>query len=287
MNRLALTFVALMVGGAALAQPPQGGEQGQGGFGGQGGGRGGRGGFGGGQGGFGGPGGPGGGGGFPGGGFGGQGGFGGPGGMMGGMSRDISATNVALRIMALYLSLTDAQTGKIALVREEMQDGMRPQMPQRRPQQDPNADPSGIGGAQPDFQAMMQDMQANMAKAERKAATDTDAVLSEPQRARLKLLIKALKGLQDASIRPEATLKLLLNEDQLTKLAQGRKPESVLSTEQQTIAKSYMMPTGRGGPGGGFGGPGGAGGQGGGRGGRGGGGQGGFGGGQGGPGGGG
>ena len=43
MNRLALTLVALVVGTAALAQPPQGGEQG--------GGRGGRGGRGGGQGG--------------------------------------------------------------------------------------------------------------------------------------------------------------------------------------------------------------------------------------------
>ncbi|MCX6368915.1 MAG: hypothetical protein NTX57_19715 [Armatimonadetes bacterium] len=274
MNRLALTFVALMVGGAALAQPPQGGEQG-GGFGGRGGGRGGRGGGQGGPGGgFGGQGG-----GFPGGGgFGGMmggmmGGMGGPGGMMGmmGMNREISAANVALRIMALYLSLTDAQSGKIALIREESQDAMRPQMPPRRPQQDPNADPNAAqnaqGGGRPDMQAMMQEMQAamqemqaNIAKAERKATTDTDAVLSEAQRTRLKLLIKALKGLQEAGIRPEATLKLMLNEDQLTKLAQGRKPESVLSTEQQTIAKGYTMPMGRGGqggPGGGFGGRGG------------------------------
>ncbi|WP_309722710.1 hypothetical protein [Armatimonas sp.] len=269
MNRLALTFVALMVGGAALAQPPQGqgGEQG-GGRGGRGGGRGG---FGGGQGGPGG--------GFGGGGVGGpggimgmMGGMGGPGGMMGGMNREISAANISLRIMALYLSLTDAQSGKIALLREESQDAMRPQMPQRRPQASEGADPSAAPNAQggrPDMQAMMQEMQAamqemqaNMAKAERKAAADTDAVLSEAQRTRLKLLIKALKGLQEAGIRPEATLKLMLNEDQLTKLAQGRKPESVLSTEQQTIAKGFMMPTGRGGfggPGGGVGGPGGGG----------------------------
>ena len=245
MNRFALTFVALMVGGAALAQPPQGG------FGGQGGGRGGRGGgqFGGG--GF--PGGPGGG--------GGQGGFGGPGGMMGGMNRETSATNISLRIMVLYLSLTDAQAGKIALVREEMQEGMRPQMQQRRPQQqDPNADPNAQGGGRPDMQAMMQEMQANMAKAERKGTTDTDTVLSDAQRTRLKLLIKALKGLQDAGIRPEASLKLMLNADQLTKLAQGSKPESVFSTEQQAIAKDYTMPTGRGGPGGPGGSPGGPGG---------------------------
>jgi hypothetical protein len=169
--------------------------------------------------------------------------------------------------MALYLSLTDAQSGKIALIREESQDAMRPQMPPRRPQQDPNADPNAQSGGRPDMQAMMQEMQAamqemqaNIAKAERKATTDTDAVLSEAQRTRLKLLIKALKGLHEAGIRPEATLKLMLNEDQLTKLAQGRKPESVLSTEQQTIAKGYTMPMGRGGqggPGGGFGGRGG------------------------------
>lgn len=273
MNRLALTFVALMVGGAALAQPPQGGFGGQGGPGEQGGfgGRGGRGGFGGPGGGFGG--------GFPGGG-----GFGGPGGMMGGMmgmNRELSATNLPLRIMALYLSLSDAQSGKIALIREEMQDAMRPQMPQRRPQQDPNGDPNAQGGGRPDMQAMMQEMQTAIAKAERKATTDTDAALSDAQRTRLKLLIKALKGLQDSGIRPEASLKLMLSADQLTKLAQGSKPESVFSTEQQTIAKDYTMPQGRGGfggpggqggPGGGFGGQGGGfGGQGGGRGGRGGG----------------
>ncbi|WP_395145053.1 Spy/CpxP family protein refolding chaperone [Armatimonas sp.] len=232
MNRLALTFVALMVGGAALAQPPQGGEQG--GFGGQGAGRGGRGGgFGGGQGGF------------PGGG-----GFGG--GMMG-MSREISAVNIPLRVMALYLSLTDGQAGKIALIREDMQDAARPQMPPRRASQDPNVDPSvapSAQGGRPDMQAMMQEMQTNVAKAERKATADTNALLSEPQRVRLSLLIKALKGLQDAGVRPEAAVKLLLNEDQLTKLAQGRKPESVLSTEQQTIAQGYMSPMGRGGRGG-------------------------------------
>ncbi|WP_395094466.1 Spy/CpxP family protein refolding chaperone [Armatimonas sp.] len=261
MNRLVLTFVALMVGGAALAQPPQGGEQGgqggQGGFGGQGGGRGGRGGgFGGGQGGPGG-----------GGGFGGGGSFGG--GMMGGMmgmSREISAVSIPLRVMALYLSLTDAQAGKIALIREDMQDAARPQMPQRRAPQDPNADPSAAPSAQggrPDMQAMMQEMQTNVAKAERKAVTDTNAVLSEPQRVRLSLLIKALKGLQDEGVRPEAATKLMLNEDQLTNLARGRKMESVLSAAQKTIAQSYMSPMGRGGQGG-------PGGQGGGRGGRGG-----------------
>ncbi len=266
MNRLALTFVALMVGGSALAQPPQGGEQG--GFGGQGGGRGGRGGggFGGGQGGSGG------------------GGFGG--GMMGGMmgmSREISAVSIPLRVMVLYLSLTDAQAGKIALIREDMQDAARPQMPTRRAPQDPNADPSAAPapsaqGGRPDMQAMMQEMQTNVAKAERKAVADTNAVLSEPQRVRLSLLIKALKGLQDEGVRPEAATKLMLNEDQLTNLARGRKMESVLSAEQKTIAQSYMSPMGRGGqggPGGGFGGQGGpgGGGQSGGRGGRGGGGN--------------
>ena len=174
MNRLALTMVALMVGGAALAQPPQGG------FGGQGGGRGGRGG------------------GFPGG--------GGPGGMMGGpgmmggmMNREVSAANIGLRIMASYLDLTEAQVGKIALIREEAQDAMRPQV--RRPQRNSNAE--GEGGP-PDFQAMMQEMQASMQKAERKATTDTAALLSDAQSSRLKLLVKALKGLQDSGIRPEA-----------------------------------------------------------------------------------
>jgi LTXXQ motif family protein len=259
MNRLALTIVALMVGGAALAQPPQGGFGGQGGPGGQGGGRGG---FGGGQGGFGG--GP--------GGFGG--GQGGPGGMMGGMmgmNREVSAASIPLRVMAMYLNLSDAQAGKIALIREDMQDAMRPQMPPRRPQQDPNGDPNAQGGQRPDFQAMMQEMQANVAKAERKATTDTNGVLSEPQRTRLSLLIKALKGLQESGIRPEAAAKLELNDDQLTKLSQGRKPESVLTPEQQTTAQSYMAPMrggfggpgGQGGPGGGFGGPGGGGGRGG------------------------
>ena len=107
MNRLALTIVALMVGGAALAQPPQGGfggqggPGGQGGFGGQGGGRGG---------------------GFPGGMT------GGPSGMM---NREVSAANIGLRILASYLNLNEAQVGKIALIREEAQDTMRPQMRRR------------------------------------------------------------------------------------------------------------------------------------------------------------
>jgi LTXXQ motif family protein len=262
MNRLALTFVALMVGGAALAQPPQGGFGGQGGPGGQGGGRGGRGG---------GQGGPGG------GGFGGQGGFGGgPGGMMGGpggmmgmmgMNREVSAATIPLRVMATYLNLTDAQAGKIALIREDMQDASRPQMP-KRPAQDPNADPAA--GGRPDFQAMMQEMQANVQKAERKATTDTSAVLTDPQRTMLSTLIKALKVMQDAGIRPEAATKLQLADDQLRQLAQGRTPDKVLSADQQAIAQSYMMPMmgrggpgGPGGPGGGFGGPGGPGGQGG------------------------
>lgn len=259
MNRLTLTFVALMVGGAALAQDPQGG------FGGQGGGRGGRGG--GGQGGFGGQG----------------GGFGGMMGGMMGMSRELSAVTIPLRVMALYLSLTDSQAGKIALIREDMQDAARPQMPSRRSQPDPNADPSAAPNAQggrPDFQAMMQEMQTNVAKAERKATTDNNAVLTEPQRTRLSLLLKALKALQDAGVRPEAATKLLLSEEQLTNLSRGRTLDKVLSAEQQTIAQSYMSPMGRGGQGGpgggGFGGgQGGPGGQGGGRGGRGGGGQGG------------
>lgn len=284
MNRLALTLVALVVGTAALAQPPQGGDQG-GGRGGQGGGRGGRGGgqggpggggfggLGGAQGGFGGA-----------GGFGGQGGFGGMIGGMMGMSRDITAVTIPLRAMALYLSLTDNQTGKIALIREEMQEAARPQMPQRRgAPQDPNADPNAAAtptqGGRPDIQAMMQEMQTNVAKAERKAVTDTNAVLSEPQRTRLALLIKALKSLQDEGVRPEASIKLLLNEDQLTALSRGRKMDIVLTPEQKTIAQGYLSPMGRGGfggpggPGGGAtGGQGGAGGATGGRGGRGGGG---------------
>ena len=173
---------------------------------------------------------------------------GGPSGMM---NREVSAANIGLRILASYLNLNEAQVGKIALIREEAQDTMRPQM--RRPQRGSNAE--GEGGP-PDFQAMMQEMQASMQKAERKATTDTTALLSEAQSSRLKLLVKALKGLQDSGIRPEAALKLQLTEEQLTKLAQGRKPESVLSTEQQTIAQSFQAPMGRGG----FGGPGGPGG---------------------------
>lgn len=177
--------------------------------------------------------------------------MGGPGAMMGGMmNREVSAANIGLRIMASYLDLTEAQIGKIALIREEAQDAMRPQMSQRRGQRSANAE--GEGGP-PDFQAMMQEMQASMQKAERKATTDTTALLSEAQSSRLKLLVKALKGLQDSGIRPEAALKLQLSDSQLTKLAQGSKPESVLSSEQQTIAQSFQAPMGRGS----FGGPGG------------------------------
>lgn len=233
MKRFVLTAVALLVGSVAMAQgqggPPQGGP---GGFGGQGGGFG--------------PGGPGGG--FP-------GGPGGPGGMMG-MPREISAASIPLRALSLYLNLSDTQTAKIALIREDMQEAMRPQMqqPQRRQaQRDPNADPS-----QPQQARRGNNNNPSFQVAERKATTETTALLSESQRSRLNVLVKALKGLQEAGIRPDAASKLQLSDDQLSKLASGRALENVLSTEQQQVAQSYQMPQGGpGGPGGFPGGPGG------------------------------
>lgn len=155
-----------------------------------------------------------------------------------GMPRELTAASIPLRTLALYLGLTDAQTGKIALIREDMQDALRPQMPQRRPQQDPN-------------------VQA----AERKATNDTTALLNEAQRTRLNTLVKALKGLQQAGVRPDAAVKLQLSDEQLVKLAAGRGIESVLSAEQQQVAQEYKQPQGGpGGPGGFPGGPGGFGG---------------------------
>lgn len=194
MKRFVLTAVALLVGSVAMAQGP-------GGFGGQGGGFG--------------PGGP-----------------GGPGGMMG-MPREISAASIPLRALSLYLNLSDTQTAKIALIREDMQEALRPQMQARRGNNN----------------------NANFQTTERKATTETTALLSDAQRSRLNVLVKALKGLQEAGVRPEAASKLQLSEDQLSKLASGRALDNVLSTQQQQVAQSYQMP--QGGPGGFPGGPGG------------------------------
>lgn len=211
MKRFALTAAALLLTSVAMAQGP-------GGFGGQ-------------QGGF-----PGGGqrGGFP-GGPGGQGGFpGGPGGPMGMPNREVSAVSVPLRALTSYLSLSESQTAKIALLREDAMEAMRPQPGQQRQR---NANPS------------------NNSAAERKVVSEITALLSESQRSRLNTLIKALKSLQEEGIRPDALTKLQLTDDQLAKLAAGRAVESVLTSEQQKIAQSYQMP--QGGPGGFPGGPGG------------------------------
>jgi hypothetical protein len=276
MNRFVLTAAVLLIGSmSAMAQDPQG----PGGFPG---GPGGGGGFGGGQqrqGGFGGPG----------GGFGGpgQGGFrGGPGGMMGMGARTVSAATIPLRVLATYLNLSDAQAGKIALAREEMQDAMRPTPPQRRNGNGGNGGNSGGapnaynpggpgGGGQP---PQFEEMQARFQAAEKKTSNAIKAALSEDQQAKLSLLVKALQQLQNEGIRPDAALKLLLTGDQVSKLAGGRKAESVLTPEQMEVADAYRMPQGpggfggpgggggfQGGPGGGgrgFGGPGGFGGQG-------------------------
>lgn len=213
MKRFALTAAALLLTSVAMAQGPGGFGGQQGGF--PGGGQ--RSGFPGGQqGGF--PGGPGG----PGGGF--------PGGPMGMPNREISASSLPLRVMATYLSLTDTQLGKIALLREDAMEAMRPQPGQQRQR---NTNPS------------------NNSAAERKATSEITALLNESQRSRLNLLVKALKGLQEDGVRPDAAVKLQLTDDQLSKLAAGRASESVLTSEQQKIAQSYQMPQGGpGGPGG-------------------------------------
>ena len=280
LSLLGMGIGTLLMTQNALAQPPGfGGEQG--GPGGGQGGQGGRGGFGGPGGGQGGP-----------GGFGGGGFQGGPGGFQGGrmgMLRTVSAASLPLRVMVSYLGLTDAQTGKIALVREDMQDAMRPQMGQRpgQPQGQPRGDsqgqqPQGRQGNQRSQgnqgnQGNPQAMQAAMQVAEKKATTEINAVLSDDQKTKLATLVKAIKALQDGGIRPDAALKLKLTEEQLAKLAGGTAVEEVLTTEQQNIAENYRMPAG--GFGGGPGGPGGPGGFGGPP--QGGPGQGGFGGGQG------
>lgn len=150
-----------------------------------------------------------------------------------GMPREISAASIPLRALSLYLNLSDTQTAKIALIREDMQEALRPQMQARRGNNN----------------------NANFQTTERKATTETTALLSDAQRSRLNVLVKALKGLQEAGVRPEAASKLQLSEDQLSKLASGRALDNVLSTQQQQVAQSYQMP--QGGPGGFPGGPGG------------------------------
>lgn len=201
MKRFALTAAALLVTSVAMAQ-------GNGGFGGQ-------------QGGF-----PGGGqrGGFP----------GGPGGPMGMPNREVNAISVPLRALTGYLSLSESQVAKIALLREDAMEAMRPQPGQQR-QRNSNTSSSNT--------------------AERKVISEITALLSDSQRSRLNTLVKALKGLQEEGIRPDALTKLQLTDDQLAKLAAGRALESFLTSEQQKIAQSYQMP--QGGPGGFPGGPGG------------------------------
>ena len=164
--------------------------------------------------------------------------------MMG--ARTITAASLPLKVMAAYLDLDDAQVGKIALVREDAQEAMRPQPPQRR---------SGQEDGQPGQPPSFQDMQARAQSADRRAASDIAGLLSDPQRRRLTTLVKAVKALQDEGIRPDAAVKLRLTDEQLTRLASGGKTSAVLTAEQQSIAQAYTMP--QGGPGGFPGGPGG------------------------------
>lgn len=268
MNRIArktlfaVSTASALIGGMIIAATPASAQdggppppQGQG----QGGGRG-RGGFGGGQGQGGGQGG-GFGGGFGGGrgGFGGQGGFGGgPGGMMG--NQTPSAANLPLRLMASYLALSDAQVGKIALSRDDMQEASRP-TPMRRP-----AGGQGGQGGQPgmDMQAMFAEMAAKRQSAEKKSVAEIRAILSPEQSTKLATLIKAMESLRTAGYRPDSIGKLQLNDEQLTRISRGGAVESILTPDQMAIAETYRMPLGgpggRGGPGGPGGGPGGPGG---------------------------
>lgn len=233
LKRFSLMAATLLIGSTAFAQPPQGGFQG----GGPGQGRGG----------FGGPGGPG-------------GGFGGPG-FMGGMNRTVSAATIPLRVMSLYLGLTDAQKGKIAEAREEMQDSMRPQMSRRN---------ANSNDGPPRFDP--EQMEAQRQSAEKKGTKEITQILSDAQRSKLNLLVKALAALQAAGIRSEAALKLNLTDDQLSRLAAmnanaaSTRAETVLTDDQKDIAEDYKMPMGPPGGRGGFaggGGPGGPGGPGG------------------------
>jgi hypothetical protein len=197
------------------------------------------------------------------------------------MPRQLSATNIPLRILAKYVNLNDSQIGKVAIVREEMMDAMRPTPPPRRgnggpggPGGDrggPNAygggqgGPGGFGrGQQPNFE----EMQGRIQAADKKATEDIKAILTEDQRGKLARLVKALQALQSEGIRPDAVLKLEITEDQIAKLGGGRTVANVLTPEQQERAEEFRMPPGPGGfggPGGpgGFGGPGGPGGRGG------------------------
>jgi Spy/CpxP family protein refolding chaperone len=220
MKRCLISAVVLLLSSVAMAQPPDfggpgGPPPGQGGFGGQGG--------------------PGRGQGRP-----GQGGFGG----QMGMPRVVSAASVSLRALVAYLTLSDGQIGKIALIREDMMEAMRPAPPKR---------PTD---GQPPQQPRREDMQAKSLAAEKKATAEINALLSDGQRKQLGILVKAMKALQAGGIRPDAVIKLALTNDQLDKLAAGNVVDNVLTDEQQTIAEGYRMPPG--GPG--FGGPGGPGG---------------------------
>jgi hypothetical protein len=227
-------------GGAVRAVAARGGQGGQGG----------RGGFGGGQGQGGGR-----------GGFGGQGGFGG---MMG--NQTPSAATLPLRLMVSYLGLSDAQVGKIALSRDDMQEASRP-APMRRPAGGaPDGQPGqgGPGGGGMDMQAMMAEMQAKRQSAEKKAVAEIRTILSPEQSTKLATLIKAMESLRTAGYRPEAAGKLQLNDEQLTRIARGGAIESILTPDQMAIAETFRMPRGGpggpGGPGGFGGGPGGFGG---------------------------
>lgn len=170
--------------------------------------------------------------------------FGGPGGRRERAPRAVTAASIPLRTLASYLSLTDAQTGKIALIREEAQEALRPAMPRQR---------EAGSGADSGRQA-----------AETKASREIKAVLNESQRTRLTALMKAIQTLQSAGVRPDAVTKLQLTDEQLAGLAAGRGVDEVLNERQIEIAQSYRVPP-FGGPGGfpggpppeGFGGPGG------------------------------
>lgn len=230
------------------------------------------------------------------GGFGGppQGGFqGGPGGGrqggggrgMGMGMRQVSAASLSLRTLLTYLSLSDAQAVKIALIKEDNQQTQRPGGPggfggpggpggpggfQGGPQgggfsggppqggEFPGGPPQqgdaqqGFGGRGPGGGRGMQGGRpGGMTQVDdTKVVNAIKAVLSDTQKTKLNQLVKAGQALAQSGIRPESLAKLKLTETQLAALSRGEAADSILSESQVSIADEFRMPQFGGGPGG-------------------------------------
>jgi hypothetical protein len=131
--------------------------------------------------------------------------------------RAVSAATLSLRTLLGALALTDAQAVKIALAKEDALEGQRP---------GPGRGGGRRGGA-PDTQ---------------KADAAIKAVLSDGQKARLALLVRAAQGLLQNGIQPDALAKLKLGDDQLSALARGESIDDVLSAAQLQVVQSYLLP---------------------------------------------